>query len=133
MQHTATVETLTAEVRVLQVGNRQITTSVANQLDHLDDTALIEPMGRVRLSSVKCILCKKANPFLGPQVPDYLIGSHKTTGDLILLGPCALLPAFKYIQDTYPPGKDVKDMKVFVAEVITWIRKQPLIVLAGLR
>ena len=32
---TATVETLTAEVRVLMVGNRQITLSVAKQLDEV--------------------------------------------------------------------------------------------------
>lgn len=45
---TATVESLTAEVRVLQVGNRQITLSVARQLDMalLED---IEPFGRVNL------------------------------------------------------------------------------------
>lgn len=33
---TAKVETLTAQVRVLMVGNRQITLSVARQLDHVD-------------------------------------------------------------------------------------------------
>ncbi|MCV7316314.1 hypothetical protein H7J77_12285 [Mycolicibacillus parakoreensis] len=49
---TATVETLTAEVRVLQVGNRQITLSVAKQLDAFDlcqDEALdFTPFGRIR-------------------------------------------------------------------------------------
>ena len=35
---TATVETLTAEVRVLAVGNRQITLSVAKQLDFVEQT-----------------------------------------------------------------------------------------------
>ncbi|HMH59035.1 MAG TPA: hypothetical protein VK537_07625 [Galbitalea sp.] len=45
---TATVETLTAEVRVLQVGNRQITTSVAKQLDHVGLNQ-IEPFGRIRV------------------------------------------------------------------------------------
>lgn len=43
----ATVETLTAEVRVLMVGNRQVTLSVYRQLD-LVDPAFIEPFGRVR-------------------------------------------------------------------------------------
>jgi hypothetical protein len=44
---TATVEVLTAEVRVLMVGSRQVTLSVYNQLDHVrpDD---IDPFGRVR-------------------------------------------------------------------------------------
>lgn len=44
---TATVQTLTAEVRVLQVGSRQVTLSVFRQLDSVpyDD---LEPFGRVR-------------------------------------------------------------------------------------
>ena len=45
---TATVETLTAEVRVLMVGNRQITLSVAKQLDEVP-IAEIEVFGRVCL------------------------------------------------------------------------------------
>lgn len=49
---TATVETLTAEVRVLMVGNRQITLSVARQLDVIDIySSLVEefkPLGRVK-------------------------------------------------------------------------------------
>jgi hypothetical protein len=44
---TATVETLTAEVHVLQVGNRQITLCVVKQLDRVRYVEL-EPMGRVR-------------------------------------------------------------------------------------
>jgi hypothetical protein len=43
---TATVETLTAEVRVLMVGSRQVTMSVYNQLDQVTP-AEIEPFGRV--------------------------------------------------------------------------------------
>lgn len=45
---TATVELLTAEVRVLMVGARQITASVAKQLDRVA-LAEMEPMGRIRL------------------------------------------------------------------------------------
>lgn len=45
---TATVETLTAEVRVLMVGSRQVTLSVYNQLDCLSLGA-VKPFGRVRL------------------------------------------------------------------------------------
>ncbi len=44
---TATVETLSAEVRVLMVGNRQITLSVYRQLDHRPADQ-IEMFGRVR-------------------------------------------------------------------------------------
>jgi hypothetical protein len=43
---TATVEALTAEVRVLMVGSRQVTLSVYGQLDEVPDTS-ITPMGRV--------------------------------------------------------------------------------------
>jgi hypothetical protein len=45
--NTATVETLTAEVRVLMVGKRQVTLSVYRQLDTVD-LPLMEPFGRVR-------------------------------------------------------------------------------------
>lgn len=48
MTNTATVETLAAEVRVLMVGNRQITLSVARQLDRVGLCDL-EPFGRVKL------------------------------------------------------------------------------------
>jgi hypothetical protein len=43
---TALVTTLTAEVRVLMVGNRQVTLSVHRQLDWVKDDE-IEPFGRV--------------------------------------------------------------------------------------
>lgn len=43
---TATVEALTAEVRVLMVGSRQVTMSVYGQLDHVEHDE-IEPFGRV--------------------------------------------------------------------------------------
>jgi hypothetical protein len=43
----ATVEVLTAEVRVLMVGSRQVTLSVAKQLDQVDPDD-IEPFGRIR-------------------------------------------------------------------------------------
>ena len=45
----ATVEVLTAEVRVLQVGRRQVTLSVVRQLDWANP-ADVEPFGRVRTS-----------------------------------------------------------------------------------
>lgn len=44
---TATVELLTAEVRVLMIGRRQVTLSVYRQLDTIDPDQ-IEPFGRVR-------------------------------------------------------------------------------------
>lgn len=63
---TATVTTVTAEVRTLTVGSRQITMSVANQLDHAP-RSMVEPMGRVRLKD---------------RVE--LIGRHTTDGTLVL-------------------------------------------------
>lgn len=48
MTTTAMVETLTAEVRVLMVGSRQVTLSVAKQLDVVD-LAELTTFGRVKL------------------------------------------------------------------------------------
>jgi len=50
---TATVQTLTAEVRTLVVGSRQITMSVAKQLDVVPLTQL-QVFGRVKLPSGDC-------------------------------------------------------------------------------
>ena len=47
MTESASVEVLTAEVRVLQVGNRQITRSIYRQLDAATFERF-EPFGRVR-------------------------------------------------------------------------------------
>lgn len=69
MSDTATVETLTAEVQVLMVGKRQVTLSVARQLDEvrLDE---LEMFGRVRLS--------------GSDSNSYVIGRHAKSGSLSL-------------------------------------------------
>jgi hypothetical protein len=67
-QATATVEVLTAEVRVLMVGSRQVTLSVYGQLDTIDDKE-IEPFGRVRARSDE-----------PGQI--YVVGRHKETGAL---------------------------------------------------
>ena len=47
MSQTATVEVLTAEVRVLMVGSRQVTLSVARQLDEAEPDWIL-PFGRIR-------------------------------------------------------------------------------------
>ena len=65
---TATVEVLTAEVHVLKVGSRQITQSVAKQLDE----ALLEDMelfGRIRLT--------------GALEGEHIIGRLSSTGALV--------------------------------------------------
>jgi hypothetical protein len=51
MSDTATVEVLTAEVRVLMVGSRQVTLSIAKQLDRVS-LRRMEPFGRVRIGDV---------------------------------------------------------------------------------
>ena len=67
MTDTATVETLTAEVRVLMVGNRQITLSVCRQLDvvPLED---MKPFGRIND---------------GKRDGTYVVGKHRDTGALV--------------------------------------------------
>ena len=66
---TATVETLTAEVRVLMVGNRQITQSIAKQLDRVKLDQL-DMFGRVRLGGDM-----------------FVIGRRIDGGDLVIADP----------------------------------------------
>jgi hypothetical protein len=66
---TATVETLTAEVRVLIVDSRQVTLSVYGQLDEVPCTD-IEPFGRVR-------------PRDAEQGRVYIVGRDKESGALV--------------------------------------------------
>lgn len=79
-EHTATVEVLTAEVRVLMVGSRQVTLSVYNQLDLIDDWQ-IEPFGRVSSRSdvegyIYVVGCDK--------VSGALARSRRPSGDLAI-------------------------------------------------
>ena len=76
---TATVETLTAEVRVLMVGSRQVTLSVAKQLDRVPLDAL-SPFGRVAI------------PDIGSNSSWHLIGRHRDSGVLCLASLPARLP-----------------------------------------
>lgn len=64
----ATVEVLTAEVRVLVVSNRQITRSAYRQLDAVSPDE-IEPLGRVRPDDDDCAVC--------------VAGRHRDTGALV--------------------------------------------------
>jgi hypothetical protein len=66
---TAVVQTLVAEVKVLMVGSRQVTLSVAKQLDHVPLSDL-ETFGRVKLG--------------GGDDRDYVIGRHRLGGALAL-------------------------------------------------
>jgi len=66
---TASVEVLTAEVRTLMVGSRQVTMSVWKQLDvvHIDEC---EPFGRVKYD--------KAEPG-----DVWIVGRHVSDGSLV--------------------------------------------------
>jgi len=90
---TATVETLTAEVRVLMVGSRQATLSVAKQLDRARYEDM-EPMGRVRIGR------KDQEPAQDRYHPfEYesdieVVGCEKATGALVFaFAPCAVQPS----------------------------------------
>lgn len=69
---TATVQTLAAEVRVLVVGNRQITTGIARQLDTVR-SAEIEPFGRIAGKAIGKPSMRRV----------YVVGRSKTTGALV--------------------------------------------------
>lgn len=112
--HTATVETMTAEVHVLKVGSRQVTLSVAKQLD----LALVndmKPMGRIRTVWDASFLIE-------------LIGRHSETG--------ALVRAFVYHPNTTRWLADCEISNVVCrvsSEEFEAIQALPLIVLAGLK
>lgn len=78
---TATVETLTAEVRVLMVGSRQVTMSVYGQLDHVEH-GKIEPFGRVMPKDAQ-------HDFV------YVIGKRIEGGDLVSSSLPATEPVIK--------------------------------------
>jgi len=57
-QHDAHVQVLTAEVRALMVGSRQVTLSVARQLDYVGLSEL-EPFGRVRIGDEQRVIGRR--------------------------------------------------------------------------
>lgn len=74
--NTATVETLTAEVRVLMVGSRQVTLSVYRQLDHVPGLKQMEAFGRVR--GLKPVKDEYGNGIIEVEV----VGRSLKTGEL---------------------------------------------------
>lgn len=71
-QASATVRTLVAEVRVLMLGQRQVTTGIARQLDVVKPDE-IEPFGRVEARAIGC---------QGPRHVN-VVGRHKAMGVLV--------------------------------------------------
>jgi hypothetical protein len=141
----ATVETLTAEVRTLVVGSRQVTLSVAKQLDRLDlfcwGPGAITPFGRVKTGAKVTQERVKAGY---RHYPEHMLDSNRyfetyTTeprvevigrsnrdedrGALVIfeVGP-------KDVTDLYS-GEGAKELNAVLAQ---W-DELPLIVLAGLR
>jgi hypothetical protein len=134
------VETLTAEIRVLQVGSKPVTLSTARQLDQVDQRD-IKPFGRVRIDpkpgnmievigSADGTLARSSATFREVHCPGYM-----TTGQSYGYGlPAAVCPDHRKTpaasgagqQHTwveYTPSKELYD---------AW-EALPLIVLAGLR
>lgn len=68
-RHEAHVQVLTAEVRTLVVGSRQVTMSVYNQLDNVSPSE-IEPFGRVTPKEMNGVFI-------------FVVGRHRTTGALV--------------------------------------------------
>lgn len=84
---TAHVEMLTAQVRTLMVGSRQITLSIAKQLDWVEFKDVI-PFGRVRIRKTHLI---------------DVIGIHRKTGDLVLASiECKFMYDKEYYENEYP-------------------------------
>lgn len=116
---TAEVQTLTAEVRVLMVGNRQVTLSVARQLDEFDleieAPENFEPFGRVR-TGLKTLQMDSEwrDTMITPQWE--WIGRHAQSGALVRV-------ALGSMGDVH--AEDIPLVR-------SWI-DLPLIVLAGLK
>lgn len=120
---TATVETLTAEVRVLMVGNRQVTLSVYRQLDKFTTSRPLSefaPFGRVS-SGTKYAgedpwgRTYKATPRFE------FVGRDNPTGALMRM------IVMQWECDPDYIGRDAID------QLQQWESSLPLIVLAGLR
>lgn len=126
--HEAHVRTLTAEVRTLVIGSRQVTMSVYNQLDDVPPTR-IEPFGRVNPKH------PNARQFF------YVVGRHTTTGALVRShipqdpeslndeGWVPKDPGVWAVYGHWPVDATPRQLLTIAAE---W-SELPLIVLAGLR
>lgn len=133
-QTTATVETLTAEVRVLMVGNRQVTQSVAKQLDVVS-IFQIEAWGRIALGATRPSRAYRGKDRPGIEV----IGTFKGNLSRATVWEYEDMRAPEwftgYVEYHDPPevhAKRDRRNKVWLARVKE-LQDLPLIVLAGLR
>ncbi len=144
--HTAEVQVLTAEVRVLMVGSRQVTMSVYRQLDEAADEHEIEAFGRVRdgkdkevehdlvnrpdqwhsehVGNIRFSYCRERTDWL------HVIGRRSDDGVLVRSSIRRIVHASKG-----DPWDDVVRWTEYVCDEEMWSEWEalPLIVLAGLR
>lgn len=127
---TATVETLTAEVRVLMVGSRQVTLSVFKQLDEVelesDDGDHFQPWGRVRSGEKMRDWDHRSKPFMVEPWLE-LIGRDDRMGSLVSMR------ILKSEWQMYAAeAEEFPDAPGAYEKLLQW-SELPLIVLAGLR
>jgi len=129
---TATVETLTATVRVLMVGSRQVTLSVFKQLDMIDDLNNLAPMGRVRFHDPDAM-----NEDGYPEGIDqlWLVGTEKDSGHLVRAH--VSRPVWPSPRDRYGKGwsheQALEAYETHSLPEYMRYKELPLIILAGLR
>lgn len=120
----ATVEVLTAEVRALMVGSRQVTLSVYRQLDQVDPfevplTEGFEPFGRVR-SGTKYPDLDHRDREVSREAHSEFVGKRRADEALARV--------------VIRPGDMISGLEREDLDTITrWNETLPLIVLAGLR
>lgn len=129
---TAAVRTLTAEVRVLQVGNRQITQSVVKQLDVIRADR-IEPFGRISTGAK----VEEASGLKSP-VEIELVGRHPYSGELVKANVMSTVAPPGYFarlsaSATNEEREEYRRRRDEWEALCTRWRRLPLIVLAGLR
>ena len=127
MSETATVTTLTAEVRTLMVGNRQVTLSVYKQLD-LARPGEADLMGRVRATQFKGP--SRANEWIDDAGLEW-VGRHKVSGALVR----GFVPeSWRTGYARGPLGTGVDEEKTQARRAFyEYVRSLDLIVLAGLK
>lgn len=85
----STIETLTAQVRVINIGARQLTLSIARQLDQFpinkERITNFRALGRIR-TGIKLTDTNEWGSMARPHTPQIeLIGTHTETGELMTL------------------------------------------------
>lgn len=117
----ASVNVLTAEVRTLMVGNRQVTQSVYRQLDWVNSSS-IEPFGRVADSKIAAV-----DEYGIPAETVAVVGRCVSSG--------ALVRAYRRCPTKPAPARGEAAMAAYrgrLRDYEAW-EDLPLIVLAGLR